>query len=129
MQALDASAVSRDPAVVNAYNTDPLVYHGKIPAGVGRALLRIGETMPQRAPSLTAPLLVVHGSDDRLIPVDGSRQLVEAVGSSRRRTEGLPGAVSRGVQRAGARSGARRRGVVDQRATVNGRARNVFRFV
>ena len=82
MQALDSSAVSRDPAVVNAYDTDPLVYHGKVPAGIGRALLLVGETMPQRAPALTAPLLVVHGSDDRLIPVDGSRQLVEAVGSS-----------------------------------------------
>jgi alpha-beta hydrolase superfamily lysophospholipase len=82
MQALDASAVSRDPAVVDAYNTDPLVYHGKVPAGIGRALLRVGETMPQRAPSLTAPLLVVHGSDDRLIPVEGSHQLVAAVGSS-----------------------------------------------
>jgi len=82
MQALDSSAVSRDPAVVDAYNTDPLVYHGKVPAGIGRALLMVGETMPQRATALTAPLLVVHGSDDRLIPVEGSRQLVEAVGSS-----------------------------------------------
>jgi alpha-beta hydrolase superfamily lysophospholipase len=82
LQALDASAVSRDPAVVDAYNTDPLVYHGKIPGGVARTLLLVGETMPQRAPSLTAPLLVVHGSDDRLIPVEGSRQLVAGVGSS-----------------------------------------------
>jgi alpha-beta hydrolase superfamily lysophospholipase len=82
LQALDSTAVSRDPAVVDAYNTDPLVYHGKIPGGVARALLLVGETMPQRAPSLTAPLLVVHGSDDRLIPVEGSRRLVEAVGSS-----------------------------------------------
>jgi alpha-beta hydrolase superfamily lysophospholipase len=82
LQALDSSAVSRDPAVVDAYNTDPLVYHGKIPGGVARALLVVGETMPQRAPSLTAPLLVVHGSDDRLIPVEGSRRLADAVGSS-----------------------------------------------
>ena len=82
LEELDASAVSRDPAVVNAYNTDPLVHHGKVPAGIARALLTVGETMPQRAAALTAPLLVVHGSDDRLIPVDGSRQLVEAVGSS-----------------------------------------------
>ncbi|UMB69248.1 alpha/beta hydrolase [Mycobacterium paraterrae] len=81
LQALDSGAVSRDPAVVNAYDTDPLVYHGKIPGGVARALLLVGETMPQRAPSLTAPLLVVHGSDDRLIPVEGSRHLVAAVGS------------------------------------------------
>jgi alpha-beta hydrolase superfamily lysophospholipase len=82
MQALDSSAVSRDPAVVDAYNTDPMVYHGKIPGGVARALLLVGETMPRRAPSLTAPLLVVHGSDDRLIAAEGSRQLVAAVGSS-----------------------------------------------
>ena len=81
VQQLDAGAISRDPAVVNAYNTDPLVHHGKVPAGLARALVLVGETMPQRAASLTAPLLVVHGSDDRLIPVDGSRQLVEAVGS------------------------------------------------
>jgi acylglycerol lipase len=82
VQELDASAISRDPAVVNAYNSDPLVHHGKVPAGIARALLLVGETMPQRAPALTAPLLVVHGSEDRLIAVDGSRRLVEAVGSS-----------------------------------------------
>jgi alpha-beta hydrolase superfamily lysophospholipase len=82
VQELDVDAISRDPAVVAAYNADPLVYHGKVPAGVGRALIEVGETMPQRAPALTAPLLVVHGSDDRLIPVDGSRRLVECVGSA-----------------------------------------------
>jgi alpha-beta hydrolase superfamily lysophospholipase len=38
--------------------------------------------MPRRAPALTAPLLVVHGSDDRLIPVEGSRRLVDCVGST-----------------------------------------------
>jgi alpha-beta hydrolase superfamily lysophospholipase len=81
VQQLDASAVSRDPAVVDAYNSDPLVYHGKVPAGIARALVLVGETMPQRAAALTAPLLVVHGSEDSLIDVDGSRQLVEAVGS------------------------------------------------
>jgi alpha-beta hydrolase superfamily lysophospholipase len=82
VQELDVDAISRDPAVVTAYKTDPLVYHGKVPAGIARALLLVGETMPQRAAALTAPLLVVHGSEDRLIRVDGSRQLVERVGSS-----------------------------------------------
>jgi acylglycerol lipase len=82
VQELDDSLISRDPAVVEAYRTDPLVYHGRVPAGIGRALLQVGETMPRRAPALTAPLLVVHGSDDRLIPVDGSRRLVECVGST-----------------------------------------------
>ena len=91
VQELDVAAISRDPAVVQAYNDDPLVYHGKVPAGVGRALLEVGETMPQRAPALTAPLLVVHGSDDRLIPVDGSRRLVECVGSADVELKEYPG--------------------------------------
>jgi alpha-beta hydrolase superfamily lysophospholipase len=81
-QELDVDAISRDPAVVAAYKDDPLVYHGKVPAGIGRALLQVGETMPQRAPALTAPLLVVHGEQDRLISVAGSRRLVECVGST-----------------------------------------------
>lgn len=78
---LDANAVSRDPAVVAAYNADPLVWHGKVPAGIARALIIVGETMPQRASALTAPLLVVHGEKDRLVSADGSRHLVECVGS------------------------------------------------
>lgn len=82
VQELDVEAISRDPAVVAAYRDDPLVYHGKVPAGIGRVLVQVGETMPQRAPALTAPLLVVHGSEDRLIPVAGSRRLVECAGSA-----------------------------------------------
>jgi alpha-beta hydrolase superfamily lysophospholipase len=78
---LHADAVSRDPDVVAAYENDPLVHHGKLPAGIGRALIGVGETMPQRAPALTAPLLVVHGGQDKLIPVKGSRRLMEFVGS------------------------------------------------
>lgn len=79
---IPAEAVSRDPAVVAAYIADPLVHHGKLPAGIAKALIGVGESMPTRAAALTAPLLVVHGGQDSLIPVAGSRRLVECVGSS-----------------------------------------------
>lgn len=81
VEKLDSKLVSRDPAVVAAYDEDPLVHHGMVPAGVGRALIKVGETMPSRAGALTAPLLVVHGADDGLVPAAGSRRLVECVGS------------------------------------------------
>ena len=81
VQTLDAAAVSRDPEVVAAYDADPLVWHGKVPAGIARALIHVGETMPQRASALTVPLLVVHGEKDRLVPVEGSHRLVECVAS------------------------------------------------
>ena len=38
--------------------------------------------MPRRAAVLTAPLLVVHGGQDSLIPVAGSELLVDRVGSA-----------------------------------------------
>ncbi|MGA5462294.1 lysophospholipase [Mycobacterium sp. NPDC050041] len=81
VEQLDADAVSRDPEVVAAYKADPLVYHGKLPAGIARGLFRVGESMPRRAGALTKPLLVVHGEKDRLIPVEGSHRLVECVAS------------------------------------------------
>jgi alpha-beta hydrolase superfamily lysophospholipase len=76
MRKLPADAVSRDPQVVAAYESDPLVYHGWLPAGVTRALLQVGENQPHLAAKLTRPLLIVHGEVDRLINVDGSRMLV-----------------------------------------------------
>jgi len=82
VEQLPAEAVSRDPEVVAAYQADPLVYQGKLPAGIAKALIGVGETMPQRAAALTAPLLIVHGGQDKLIPVDGSRRLLECVGAT-----------------------------------------------
>lgn len=81
VQQLDASAVSRDHAVVTAYNADPLVWHGKVPAGVARALLEVGTSMPQRARAITKPVLVVHGSQDRLISAAGSERMVDCLAS------------------------------------------------
>jgi alpha-beta hydrolase superfamily lysophospholipase len=77
---LPTDKISRDPEVVAAYMADPMVHHGKLPAGIAKALLGVGETMPQRAASLKAPLLVVHGEQDALIPVAGSHKLLECVG-------------------------------------------------
>ncbi len=82
VEQLATEMISRDPEVVAAYNEDPLVHQGKLPAGIAHALIGVGESLPRRAPALTAPLLVVHGEEDALVPVAGSRRLVEHVGSS-----------------------------------------------
>ncbi|HZQ32023.1 MAG TPA: alpha/beta hydrolase [Mycobacterium sp.] len=78
---LPVDAISRDPEVVAAYDADPLVYHGKFPAGISKALLEVGENQQQLAAKLTKPLLIVHGENDRLINVEGSRMLVERLAS------------------------------------------------
>jgi lysophospholipase len=77
-EGLSAEAISRDPAVVAAYQNDPLVFTGKISAGLGAALIDAMERFPARYGELTLPVLVLHGTDDQLASVDGSRALEAA---------------------------------------------------
>jgi len=81
IEQIDPDAVSSDPDVVAEYKADPLVYRGKIPAGIGKALLVVGEEMPALAARITAPLLVVHGEHDTLVAAAGSERLVKCVSS------------------------------------------------
>lgn len=74
-QGLSADAISRDLAVVDAYRNDPLVYTGKISAGLGAALIGAMRSFPERYDQLRLPILVLHGTDDQLADVAGSREL------------------------------------------------------
>ena len=74
-EGLDAEAISRDPAVVAAYQSDPLVFTGKISAGLGAALLDAMDTFPARYASLSLPILLLHGGEDRLTNIEGTREL------------------------------------------------------
>ncbi|MFT3663336.1 MAG: alpha/beta hydrolase [Gordonia sp. (in: high G+C Gram-positive bacteria)] len=78
--ALPASAVSRDPEVVAAYEADPQVFHGKIPAGLGGALIAEMTTFPKRLPGLRVPTLALHGGRDALANPDGTRMIGELGG-------------------------------------------------
>ncbi len=69
---LDASAISRDPAVVEAYVNDPLVYSLGTPR-LGTELTRAIEWTQAHAAEMRIPCLIVHGSADRLAPPEGSR--------------------------------------------------------
>ena len=79
--ALDPATISRDPAEVEAYRADPLVHHGRLPVRTVAEIVASAEAFPEQVPSLTLPLLLVHGSDDQLAPVAGSRMVHERAGS------------------------------------------------
>ncbi len=80
--AVDAHGVSRDPAVVQAYIDDPLVYTGKTTACMGAEILKAMQRTLGEAGRITLPLLILHGSEDRLADPDGSRILHETAGSA-----------------------------------------------
>ena len=81
VQKLDSNAVSRDPAVVAAYQADPLVHHGLVPAGIARVLIDNEQSLPQRLPSLTLPVLVLHGTADTLADPAGAQLIADRAGS------------------------------------------------
>jgi acylglycerol lipase len=89
--ALDASAVSRDPAVVRAYVNDPLVFTGKTTARLGAETLDAIQRVQAEASSLTLPLLILQGSADRLVDPAGAEQLYRAAGSADKTLKVYPG--------------------------------------
>jgi acylglycerol lipase len=82
MVPLDATGVSRDPAVVQAYVDDPLVFHGKTPARLAAEMLRAMQRVTAEADKITLPVLLLQGSADRLVNPDDARFLYDAVSSA-----------------------------------------------
>jgi len=79
---LDAETISRDPAVVAAYRADPLTFTGKVRARTGSEMMLAAAGMPERLRSLTMPLFVLHGGDDRLVPPAASELVPAHAGSA-----------------------------------------------
>ena len=78
---LDASAISQDKAVVDAYVNDQLVYRGRIRARLGAELIKTMHELPSKMPEIDLPILIMHGTADRLSDPKGSQMLFERVGS------------------------------------------------
>ena len=83
---LPATAISRDPAVVRAYEHDPLVHRGPIPARTVAELLQAMKVLQQRAHELSVPVLVQHGTADSLVPFAPVQAIYEHLGHAKKRT-------------------------------------------
>ena len=80
--AIDATLVSRDPAVVEAYRSDPLVHHGKVPARTAVQLADTVQRFPTTVGAITVPTLILYGTADGLAPPAGSVMLGERIGAA-----------------------------------------------
>ncbi|MDE3095390.1 MAG: lysophospholipase [Chloroflexota bacterium] len=75
LRRLAAADVSRDPEVVRAYEEDPLVYRGRMRAGLIAAMIRAARRIGAGMEDVTLPLLIMHGTADALTEPAGSREL------------------------------------------------------
>lgn len=75
---LDAGGISRDPEVVEAYLKDPLV-HAKGSVRWGTESLAVIEWIKAHPGDLQLPILMSHGTADRLVSAAGTRSFFEGV--------------------------------------------------
>ncbi|WP_406119710.1 alpha/beta hydrolase [Streptomyces sp. NBC_00989] len=89
---ISPTALSRDPDVGTAYAADPLVWHGPMKRPTLEAFAQTLETVAELGNIGALPLLWLHGGDDRLVPLDGSRIGVERLNGGELTERVYPGA-------------------------------------
>lgn len=89
---IDVNALSRDPAVGAAYAADDLVWHGPFQRPTLEAWRRAVATIAAAPPLGDLPVLWVHGEDDQLVPLSGSRPGTERLGATDLAERIYPGA-------------------------------------
>jgi alpha-beta hydrolase superfamily lysophospholipase len=89
---LDPAILSRDPAVGAAYDTDPLVWHGPFKRPLLEAMAATIEAIRTGGALGDLPLLWIHGAEDQLVPVEGTRVGIEALHGTTFRQHVYPGA-------------------------------------
>jgi alpha-beta hydrolase superfamily lysophospholipase len=73
---------SRDPAVVQAMNADPLIAHETQPTRTLAAMVRADERLKRDFPQITLPVLILHGTADKATRPAGSQFFHETAGSA-----------------------------------------------
>jgi alpha-beta hydrolase superfamily lysophospholipase len=74
---IDPTVLSRDEETQRAYASDPLVYHGGFKRPTLAAMAEALLDSALDAPRIGGPVLWQHGEDDHLVPMTGSRRLIE----------------------------------------------------
>ena len=75
---MDLSGLARDRAVIETVLADPL-FHRRGTARLSTEVTRAIERVQAGAADLEVPLLLLHGSADRMVPPDGSREFFRKV--------------------------------------------------
>lgn len=78
---LPNAGFSRDPKVVEAMNDDPLIAHEVQPTQTMAAMARADERLKKEFSRITLPVLILHGTADKLAKPSGSQLFFDMVGS------------------------------------------------
>ncbi|XP_062924311.1 monoglyceride lipase isoform X2 [Mobula hypostoma] len=74
--------LSRDEKEIQNFNEDPLCYHGGMKVGFAAVLLNALTGLENILPTITAPVLILHGDADKMCDIKGSHVMFETVTST-----------------------------------------------
>jgi acylglycerol lipase len=72
---------SRDPVALAALDADPLTAHESQPAATVAALVRADERLREEFPTITIPVFIMHGTEDKATVPAGSQFFFDTVGA------------------------------------------------
>jgi acylglycerol lipase len=78
---LNNAHFSRDPAAVHAMNTDPLIDNESQPSLTAAEMVRADERLSREFPKITLPVLILHGTFDKVTKPSGSQLFYDSAGS------------------------------------------------
>ncbi len=88
---VDSSQISSDPAIVQAYRTDPLVNTAKMPLRTLAEIFDNIHQINQRQQAIALPILIMHGTADGLAHVSHSERLYAEISSVDKTLKLYPG--------------------------------------
>ncbi len=88
---LGGGHISRDPAVVAQFRDDPLVFHGYFPVRTGAEILSAGSLARAQFEKVRRPLLILHGTADRVVTVEASQELFQRAAATDKTLRLYPG--------------------------------------
>lgn len=88
---LPLESTSRDAETLAAFNTDPLVFRGRVRAATAAASLDAMTEVARKLPRLRVPILILHGTGDIIAPHANSRYVHDRIGSTDKQLELYPG--------------------------------------
>jgi alpha-beta hydrolase superfamily lysophospholipase len=78
---LNNKLFSRDPEAVARMNADPLIENETQPTQTMAALVRADERLKREFPTMRLPVLILHGTEDKVTKPSGSQAFYDAAGS------------------------------------------------
>jgi len=93
LDSLPSSEITRNVEAVARYDNDARIFRGGMRTRVAAEFMRLMDLTMHRAPEFTKPVLLLHGTKDKIVPLKASTSCYRVVGSKDKALKKYPEAL------------------------------------